>query len=234
MNHQTELEKVIDRVQKMLALSTSSEPHEAAAALRQAQKLMEKYNLDLGTVQMAVIEELVVKSRFSVSNVKPYEAKLMHTIADAFGCKLMWRSGSSHNQDPYGRFIFIGEKTQAKIATYTAEVMGRKLIVAKAKFTKELPSYYSRELKTKNIDGFCVGWVYEVTKMIHAFAGAPEMLALTNKYYEKNYPNTSSKKTQERKLGQQGYDAGIEAGSKESIQHGVGAGSQQARLAYGG
>lgn len=36
-------QRILERIKKCLALSQSSEPHEAAAALRQAQKLMEMH-----------------------------------------------------------------------------------------------------------------------------------------------------------------------------------------------
>ena len=38
-------EKIIDKIKKCLALAKSDNPHEAATALRQAQKLMEQHNL---------------------------------------------------------------------------------------------------------------------------------------------------------------------------------------------
>ena len=37
---------VIEKIKKCLALSKSANQHEAATALRQAQSLMEKYNID--------------------------------------------------------------------------------------------------------------------------------------------------------------------------------------------
>ena len=41
-----ELDRIIDKVKKCIALSKSDNPHEAAAALRQAQALMRKHGID--------------------------------------------------------------------------------------------------------------------------------------------------------------------------------------------
>ena len=231
MSNQTpDLDRVVDRIQKLLALSKSSEPHEAAAALRQAQKFMEKYNLDMNQVKLSSIIENKVKSCASVSQVKPWEGRLMATVAKAFACHIIWTSGYSHNPDPYGRFTFIGEKNQVEVATYTATVLIRKILSARAKFSKTLGEWLTRQQKTAEIDGFLMGWVVEIAGTIHAFSGQPELLALVSQYVEKNHPALASKKTQDRKLGVNGYQAGREAGSRESLQRPITQGAQQMRL----
>ena len=49
-------EKVLEKIKKCLRLAKSSNPHEAAAAMRQAQKLMEKYNLTERDVDLTDVE----------------------------------------------------------------------------------------------------------------------------------------------------------------------------------
>src|SRR5207344_332873 len=56
-------------------------------------------------------------------------------------------------------------KAQLDLAQYTAEVMQRQLVKARAKFIKDHPG-----LKTAEADTFCRGWTYGVTKTIIAFA----------------------------------------------------------------
>lgn len=50
----------IDKIKKCLALSKSDNPHEAAAALRQAQKLMALYKVDALDVSLADVTEETV------------------------------------------------------------------------------------------------------------------------------------------------------------------------------
>jgi len=64
-------EKILGKIKKCLALATSSEPHEAAAAMRQAQKLMELHGIGQIDVKRSDIGEVQVSSKVSVSKVNP-------------------------------------------------------------------------------------------------------------------------------------------------------------------
>ena len=57
-----EHEKIIDKIKKCLALSNSDNPHEAAAALRQAQKLMEMHNLTELDISLSDVQECSAKA----------------------------------------------------------------------------------------------------------------------------------------------------------------------------
>ncbi len=52
-----EKSRIIDKIKKCLALSRSANEHEAAAALRQAQKLMQQYRIEMSDVDMSDIAE---------------------------------------------------------------------------------------------------------------------------------------------------------------------------------
>jgi hypothetical protein len=216
-------EKILSKIKKCLALATSSEPHEAAAAMRQAQKLMEIHGISQMDIKMQDIDEVDVKSKVSVSKVNPWELDLMSTVAKAFGCKLMWRHARSWMKDPFGAYIFIGLKSQVELAQYTAEVMQRKLLKARAEFTKTLTNpYMSRQNKTVQIDGFCTGWVRTIGKTVHEFAVADDVKALIE---QKADPAGESKQADVKKkqLGSAGYHAGQEAAAGESIHRPMGA-----------
>src|SRR3546814_17733487 len=98
MNHE-ELDRVLNKIQKCLALSKSAEPHEAAAAMRQAQKLMDKYNIDNSTVELAEIGELRLVSRVSVSSVKPWEHEFMNTLAKDVGLRVLGKIGRASSRE---------------------------------------------------------------------------------------------------------------------------------------
>jgi len=213
-------ETVLRKIKKCLALSASSEPHEAAAAMRQAQKLMEIHGISQIDVQRSDIGQTDVRSKVSVSKVNPWELKLMATVADAFGCKLMWIPSYSWSENVYGRFTFIGLKSQIELAQYTAEVMQRKLMKARSEFAKTLPSSASRAFKSAQLDGFCLGWTLEVKKTVHAFALNEETRLMIESYAQEKSSGTA--KTKDKQYGATGMAAGREAGAGESIHRPMG------------
>ena len=214
-------EKILNKIKKCLALSASSEPHEAAAALRQAQKLMEIHGISQIDVQRSDIGSTDVSSKVSVSKVNPWELKLMTTVANAFGCKLMWAPSYSWSVDIYGRYTFIGLKSQIELAQYTAEVMQRKLLKAKSVFAKTLAPHMSRATKTAQLDGFCMGWIIEVQKTVHAFALNEETRLMIEEFIQEK--STGKAKQKQKSFGASGFAAGKEAGAGESIHRPMGA-----------
>src|SRR3546814_513266 len=96
MSDNEQRERIIAKIKKCLALSASPEPAEAAAAMRQAQKLMEKYNIDMATVERPEIFEARVHSKMSVSTPKRWEVALVAGICRAFGCRFYFMPGNSY------------------------------------------------------------------------------------------------------------------------------------------
>lgn len=83
-----ELDRIIDKVKKCIALSKSDNPHEAAAALRQAQALMRKHGIDEAGIAASEISAADVEHK-SGNTARPpaWETMLMMLIGTAFGCK---------------------------------------------------------------------------------------------------------------------------------------------------
>ena len=50
-------EKILDKIKKCLALSKSANEHEAAQALKQAQALMEKYEVNAVDIALSEVSE---------------------------------------------------------------------------------------------------------------------------------------------------------------------------------
>jgi hypothetical protein len=86
----SEQEKVIEQVRKLLALSKSSNEHEAALALAKAEDLLEKYRLDMTSVEMMTgqKEEIIEDSDplFDTERITQWESKLSNGIAYLYGC----------------------------------------------------------------------------------------------------------------------------------------------------
>lgn len=81
---------ILDKIKKLLALSSSPNANEAASALRRAQELMEAYGIDRESVVAAEIVEEEIERR---GGAKPsaFEAYLFATLARAFGCRSFLR-----------------------------------------------------------------------------------------------------------------------------------------------
>jgi hypothetical protein len=213
-------EKILSKIKKCLALSQSSEPHEAAAAMRQAQKLMELHGVSQADIGRADIGEAEVKSKVSVSRIKDWELKLLNLVAKSFGCKLIWFRSSSYSTDVFGKYILIGLKSQVQLAQYTADVMQRKLIKARGQFVSGFSDRLPRKSKTIEADGFCHGWVKAVSALVHEFALGAETKALIEAEVQSRA--TGKAPVQRRAAGQMGLNAGFEAGQGESIHRPMG------------
>lgn len=223
-------DKILDKIKKCLALSKSSEPHEASAALRQAQKLMQMHNVSDIHIKFTDIGKQNVKSKFSVSRVKDYELNLIKMIAQAFGCRVIWTRSSSYSENVYGQYTLIGLSSQVQLCAYTCDVMQRKLVKAKNEFVRSLPEYYMRAHKVVESDGFAKGWVEAVRKTVVEFAQTTEVKALIDEYTNITFPSLSKLKPQNRKAGLSGYNNGVSVGVGESIQRPI---NEQSRLKIG-
>lgn len=59
--------KTLSKIKKCLALSSSDNPHEAAAAMRQAKALMDKHGVSANHITMSEIGEATAKERNDVT-----------------------------------------------------------------------------------------------------------------------------------------------------------------------
>ena len=73
-----EHEKIIDKIKKCLALSNSDNPHEAAAGLRQAQKLMQMHGLNELDIELSDVQEMRAKA--SNAGVVAWESLLANLV----------------------------------------------------------------------------------------------------------------------------------------------------------
>jgi len=97
--------KVVEKIQKLLALSESSNEHEAQASLLKAQELLVKHKLSLREVKDFKVYNSAIKEKISaVSFTKAkWKANLAKLIADNFGCYHYFKSRRSHTITFFGR-----------------------------------------------------------------------------------------------------------------------------------
>lgn len=229
------MEKTLDLIKKLIAKGESVGPEEAAAFLGKAQELMAKHGLSHGDLRMSEIGHEKFKSTTSVSKVKPQENALVHLVCRAFGCHPMFHPAHSGMADNWARWSIVGEKTQIQVASYTAQVLLRKMANARVEFVKTLPALLPRADITKEADGFCLGWVRAVSDTVHAFANTtPDTKLAIAAYIKKTFAWEEGGPTcaiQKRQLGVDGLAAGLIEGSKVRLHHGVGANAKASALA---
>ena len=223
--------KVLSKIKKCLALSSSSNPHEAAAAMRQAQALMRKHGVEAHDVSMSEIGEATVKSR-TMARDKPasWEVSLAAMVGKAFGCKMlmsrMLYPADCREYVNEGQFVFIGLKAQSQIASYTAEVLGKKCKAARQNWIKENSGSIrwaggNKSTITRMGDAFSEGWVRAIGQLVRDFANPPEIDSAIAKVIENKNPNTKESIRREiKKFGENEWRAremGFHAAKGESL-----------------
>ncbi len=97
--------KLIEKIKKLLALSESSNKHEAELSMLKAQELLAKHKLSLKEVREFNIADNAIKeniTKISFTKAK-WKANLARLIADNFGCELYFKTKYSHTITYLGR-----------------------------------------------------------------------------------------------------------------------------------
>lgn len=230
MDKQTAMKKI----QKCLALAASSEPHEAAAALRQAQKLMTQFGIDHPELLAAGVSEDWAKSAATKIPAR-YEVNLASIVADAFSCELLFgRKLNATATGFVGAYSFIGVAPSPEVAAYTYTVLNRQLKKARAVYIK-IALKRHRKNKTAAADMFCLGWVQAVRNLIDVAVPTPEQTLAIDSYMRINHAKTTTLEPRNRELGNGGRALnhaghGYAAGRRATVSRGLGNGGAHVDL----
>ena len=97
--------KLIERIQKLLSLSESSNEHESKVAMLKAQEILVKHKLSIQEVKNIKISNSKIlenKSNISFTKAK-WKGKLANLIADNFGCYNYYRTRRVHTIAFFGK-----------------------------------------------------------------------------------------------------------------------------------
>lgn len=228
-------ETAIRKILKCLALGKSSEPHEAARAMEQASALMKQFDIDHPALLASGISEQCAKSRASRKPPK-YEAALASIVGDKFSCQILFRTVQSSSRKIIGNYVFVGASTSSSVASYTFEVLARRLAAARTEYMKTRLTRYTKN-KIAAADQFCLGWVHAVSKAIGATDKDESANLAITAYMDRTYSNLTDMKSTSRALTNK-TDAslhisnGWREGKKERVHQAVNAG--QSTLQLGG
>lgn len=222
-------DEALKKVLKCLSLAKSANEHEAAAALRQARKLMQEYGLGEAEALASGYAQASAKTRARGAMVPRSIAWLAHCIAEGFGCTWVADCRPGSRTD----VVFVGSGASARIAAYAFDVMRRQLDGARLKHIARVKKRANREARG---EAFAIGWVRAVQALFPAAEMTEEQRQQLTAAYQAMFPNTTTSKA--RQVGQGGKAkaddefAGWLAGKQARFAQGV-EGEAQRRIGHG-
>lgn len=222
----TDNSKILDKIKKCLALAESANEHEAAAALRQAQKLMEQHGVTDEDVLASQASEIGAKAG-AVTKPAEWEAMLAIQIGQAFGCRVVF----SRRTWSTAEWRFISTGAASEVAAYAFKVLLRQARTARQTYiTTALKRVRKPSVKTVRADLFCGGWVQTAMSTVTAWTGSADQAEAVTAYIASNYPSLSTLATHDRKPPKlqdhhvNDLQNGCAAGRGAVLNRGVGAG----------
>ncbi|MBC7963702.1 MAG: DUF2786 domain-containing protein [Steroidobacteraceae bacterium] len=114
-----ETNPVIEKIKKLLALSNSSNEHEAALAASHAQRLLAEHNLAMADIEMAQKPEKADRIETAAAKTLPkWLRHLTAGVSSAFDCRAIHHPAN-------GKLTFIGVGADVQIAAYTFSYLDR-------------------------------------------------------------------------------------------------------------
>ncbi|MDQ1090667.1 hypothetical protein QE400_000080 [Xanthomonas sacchari] len=154
MNKQDALRKL----QACLRMATSSNPHEQAAALRHARKLMDAYGLTEEEALAAEYVSVSAPTRQRSTTLPRYLSGLARMVGDNFACVfLVVRRERSVSIE------FVGKPVCAKLAGYAFTVLRRQLEAAAA---AHIARVRRPDTRRRRRELFAEGWVVAVRALL--------------------------------------------------------------------
>lgn len=130
---------ILERIEKLMALSRSSNPNEAAVALSRAQKLMREHNISSGDIQMSAISETEIETIPGLRRAA-YVLRLAGITSQCFGLRYFFTNGRSGVVS----ITLIGPRDRLDGASYVHVFLQRQL--------KAVISSYRRQ-RRKELNG---------------------------------------------------------------------------------
>jgi hypothetical protein len=230
-------DEALKKIKKCLALAKSSNPNEAATAMRQAQKLMEAFGVNDDDVRLSDVNEQSASAR--MQSMAMWEVMLANAIASTFGVECFWKKeflGWTRSGAKYKRFIFfVGLGSSTEIATYAWDVLSRQCAKARLAHIRSQPSRCKPITLTARGDVFAEGWVMGVKGKLSALATTSHQKELVQKFIETKHPEMEKVSAKDRSVGRNVSNndryQGLKQGLDASLNRGVGGVAKQGVLA---
>ena len=210
------MDNILNKIQKLLNLSKSSNPNEAASALRMARTLMQKHNVSMSDVELSTIDECSVSLKGMFSDRKII-GMLSTIIMKCFNIKCLCRISGNR----IVKITFVGEKTSIELATYAFTYLSRQMLNVKKEYTLTakydlkmqyrvgdsslIPTFQYKVQKT--VRAYMIGWLEKIRIKVQDFANDDDKMKLIENYLNKKYNNLKETKTRRSKFNNFEYNA---------------------------
>lgn len=214
-------ERIITKIKKCLELSNSPEPHEAIAAMRQAQKLMAKHGLTEAEVGLASVAKFKVECPIQAGKTVPKHLMfLLIIIQTAYGVKAVITS-EIRVSDRSWCVYYYGPKHRVEIAAYSHEVIYRALM-------RGYISYQRLNPHLKGVQGgrmgYMLGYLYAVEKHITPYDVTQDESELMLAYRDHEWGAMEKSKANNMRVCSESLHAGTRDGSEFQLHNAVGGG----------
>lgn len=171
---------LLAKIRKCLALSRSSNEHEAAAALAKARALMTEHGITDAMLAMADIEEATARAS---RNLRPprWENILAATVCHALSVIQFI--------DERGDRVFIGRDPRPEVASYAFAILFRQLKAARADYIAKELRRCKPGRKRQRADVFCEGWASAVLRKIMELMPMPIEDEALGQYLATQHPS---------------------------------------------
>ena len=220
-------DEALDKIKKCLALAASPEAHEAAAALRQAQKLMAQFDLTETDVTLADVSE--VRQQAQNAPMVRWEASLASVVARAFGCKTFTtqrpKLGSSLQVRRQRHYVFVGVGPAPEVAGYAFDVLARQCAKDRRRYIGLQSKNCKAKTKVARGDLYAEGWLAGVHDKLDQLAGNERDAALIAQYMAQRHagmePADIKSRVKGKNVTHNDWHQGLQAGRRAELNHGV-------------
>lgn len=219
-------EQALRKVLACLRLSKSSNTNEAAAALRQARAMMEKYGLTEADAEASEIRSADAATRAQGAMLTRSIAALAGLVADGYRCQFVVRRarGIDRSFNVRGRTAvsFFGGGADPQIAAYAFTVLRRQLEADRARHTRRIRKRGNKEARGES---FAIGWVTAVLQLFPRAEIAEDRTQAINRAIETKFGATELTSGREiaapkRDKGNDHW-AGYDAGKRAQLNQGI-------------
>lgn len=224
-----ETEKYLAKIKKLLNLARrSSNSHEAATALNQAQALMRKHKLSQNDVDLMDITRKASKGAPShAQSIPRYMTFLGQLICRAMGVNCYYSFQRNFmNGQKQNTVIFFGPDERPEIAAYAFDVLSRQMVKARRTFIGSLRKNIKPATKTARADQFCEGWAEGAYQAIESFVVTETEKTLMANFLaklkkEQDLSDLTPREAKKCRGDQDAAEAGFNEGLKARLNHGV-------------
>lgn len=212
-------ERILQKIKKLIALSESKNPNEAATALRMAQKLMAEHNLTMTDVQLQSMASEIIRDINTSEKPPRWSVSLNALVNSTFGV----RSIRIHNF--LGKFIeFVGPTDRVQIAAYCYSVLGKLLQKARRDYQASLNKRLKRATKVNRADLYCEGWVCGAASNLSSWRVSEDEEKLIQSYKNNKHGELKTLQGRDSKDVKRDQDArwdGLKDGRQVKINQGL-------------